>query len=54
MFVNNLQIFFGPNSDIPNFTMDQDGLICNDDNVKSSWATIKNGEVVSSKCKGLK
>ena len=53
MFFNNQQVFVGPNNDIPNFSMDGDGLICNDDNVKSSWLTIKNGEVVFAKCKGL-
>ena len=54
MFVNNQQIFFGPNNDIPNFSLDQDGLVCNNDYVKSSWVTIKNGEVISSECKGLR
>ena len=46
-------MFVGPNNDIEHFSMDQDGLMCNDEKMKTSTISIKNGIVLDSECKGL-
>ena len=53
LFFNNEQVFVGPNNDIEHFSMDQDGLICSDEKMKTSTISIKNGIVLDSECKGL-
>ena len=53
LFFNNKQMFFGPNNDLPNFSMDQNVPICSNDTMKWSSIIIKNGTVASSECKGL-
>ena len=53
LYFNNKQVFVGPNDDLENFSMDQDGLMCNAEKMKTSSISIQNGLVIHSECKGL-
>ena len=54
IFLNDKQVFFGPNSDLQNFVFDQEkDSFCANDKMKTPWISIQNGIVSSSFCKGL-
>ena len=53
LHVNNKQIFVGKDNNLSNFSFDNDGLVCQSDEMKTPLLTIQDGKVISSICKGL-
>ena len=51
--INGNPILVGASSNLPNFWIDGNGPYCLDNFMASSQITIRNGQVISSTCKGI-
>ena len=53
LFVNEIQILVGPGNNQTMFWMDRNELECGSRKIATSEITIRNGQVITSICKGL-